>query len=329
MKYIFSYSLLFFSLIIKAQDVPQTDSTGAGTEVDSAVSTEDVPPAAGILNASPAAAPQEAVLADTIPLTDGFFQANTALEGAVPFQYPKINRNNIRFYKRVWRDIDLNDKQNQLLAVPGSSLIEAIMKDIASGKLTPYEPTDDGFKQKLTAREGAGRFQDSVLVPVFDADGNQIDSKMVLNDFDPAKVTKFRIKEDIFLDKQRGRVETRIIGVAPMMNVTTSDSSAQSIGATPAFWLYFPQLRYTLVKMDVSDPERDLFEMTMDDIFVQRKFSSRIVRETSSSKSGVAGEEGLDAEKMEQKIREFKNNIWKNPDGVTIVNSEKLKKEKE
>lgn len=267
---------------------------------------------------SPAIESKNTSLADTIPQTDGFYNSNEALQGAIPFKYPEVNKNNIRFYKRVWRDIDLSDKANFALAVPGNSLIEAIMKGIAEGKLTPYEPTDESFTHKLSAREGQARFQDSVLVPIFDQDGNQIDSKMMLNEFNPEKITKFRIKEDIFLDKQRGKVETRIIGVAPLMNISTSDSLALSVGSTPAFWLYFPQLRYTLVKMDVSDPDHDLFEMTMDDIFVQRKFTSAIVRESSALGAGSSQEE-LNAKEAEEKIRQYKKNLWKVPEGVKVA----------
>ncbi|ULT28234.1 hypothetical protein KUH03_17555 [Sphingobacterium sp. E70] len=47
---------------------------------------------------------------DTIPTTDGFYQANN-MEDAVPFAYPEVNKKNIRFYKRVWRDIDLKDEK--------------------------------------------------------------------------------------------------------------------------------------------------------------------------------------------------------------------------
>src|SRR5690606_37033183 len=90
------------------------------------------------------------VLMDTIPLTDGFYQANN-LENAVPFAYPKVNMKNIRFYKRVWRDIDLSNEENYIYAIPGASLIEAIMKGINEGKLTPYSPEDDSFKTKMTA----------------------------------------------------------------------------------------------------------------------------------------------------------------------------------
>lgn len=261
-------------------------------------------------------------LIDTIPTMDGFYQVNN-LSDAVPFAYPKINLKNIRFYKRIWRDIDLKDERNFIFATPGASLIEAIMAGIQEGKLTPYSPEDDSFKIKLTAREGQSRFADSVLVPIFDDEGNQIDSRMALNEFNPEKVTKFRIKEDLFFDKQRGRLETRIIGVAPLMDISTSAELAESIGSTPAFWLYFPQLRYTLVKIDVSDPEAGLYDMSMDDLFVQRKFDSKIIRETSpgGQQTQLALMDSTDIQdpvEIEDKIENYKKRIWAYPKGINI-----------
>ncbi len=260
------------------------------------------------------------VIQDTIPLTDGFYQANS-MEDAVPFAYPEVNKKNIRFYKRVWRDIDLKDEKNSILAIPGNSLIEVVMKAIERGKLSLYSPDDDSFKGRLSAQEGMARFADSVLVPIFDGEGNQIDSKMALNEFDPARVTKFRIKEDIFFDKQRSRLETRIIGVAPLMNITTSAELAESVGATPAFWLYFPQLRYSLIQVDISDPDKGLYDMTMDDFFVQNKFASTIVRESSpgmlqNMKDTENGGQQLDGKKVEEKLDEYKKKLWSNPKGV-------------
>ncbi|WFB63695.1 gliding motility protein GldN [Sphingobacterium sp. WM] len=261
------------------------------------------------------------VLSDTIPTTDGFYQVNN-LEDAVPFAYPEVNLKNIRFYKRVWRDIDLKDERNFIYAVPGNSLMEVIMKGIETGKLTPYNPEDDSFKGKLSASEGIARFADSVLVPIFDDEGNQIDSRMTLNEFNPERVTKFRIKEDIFFDKQRGRLETRIIGVAPLMDITTSSELATSVGSTPAFWLYFPQLRYSLVKVDISDPDRGLYDMTMDDLFVQRKFASKIVRESSPGmlqQATFAGTDSLQTDNsqvLEDKLDAYKKKLWTTPKGV-------------
>ena len=264
---------------------------------------------------------QGEILSDTIPTTDGFYQVNN-LEDAVPFAYPEVNLKNIRFYKRVWRDIDLKDERNYIYAIPGNSLMEVIMKGIETGKLTPYNPEDDSFKGKLSASEGMARFADSVLVPIFDDEGNQIDSRMTLNEFNPERVTKFRIKEDIFFDKQRGRLETRIIGVAPLMDITTSSELATSVGSTPAFWLYFPQLRYSLVKVDISDPDRGLYDMTMDDLFVQRKFASKIVRESSPGMLQQATYAGSDSTQtnnssnLEDKLETYKKKLWTTPKGV-------------
>ena len=257
---------------------------------------------------------------DTIPLTDGFYQANS-MEDAVPFAYPEVNKKNIRFYKRVWRDIDLKDDKNAILAIPGNSLIEVVMKAIEKGKLSLYSPDDDSFKGRLSAQEGMARFADSVLVPIFDDEGNQIDSKMTLNEFDPSRVTKFRVKEDIFFDTQRSRLETRIIGVAPLMNITTSAELAESVGSTPAFWLYFPQLRYSLVQVDISDPDKGLYDMSMDDFFVQNKFASTIIRESSPGmlqnvKANENGTEQLDGRKVEEKLDAYKKKLWSNPKGV-------------
>lgn len=269
--------------------------------------------------ATDTAAPQGEALIDTIPVTDGFYQANN-LEDAVPFAYPEVNRKNIRFYKRVWRDIDLKNEDNYIYAIPGNSLMEVIMKAIEDGKLTPYSPEDDSFKERMSASEGIARFADSVLVPIFDDQGNQIDAQMTLNEFNPERVTKFRIKEDIFFDRQRGRLETRIIGVAPLMDITTSVELSESIGATPAFWLYFPQLRYALVKVDISDPDRGLYDMTMDDLFVQRKFASQIVRESSpgmlQQASMDGGSQTENPEELEAKLEAYKNRLWTTPKGV-------------
>lgn len=262
------------------------------------------------------------ILMDTIPVRDGFYQVNN-LTNAVPFAYPKVNLKNIRFYKRIWRDIDLKDEKNFIYATPGASLIEAIMAGIQEGKLTPYSPEDDSFKTRMTAREGEARFADSVLVPIFDDEGNQIDAVMTLNEFNPERVTKFRIKEDLFFDKQRGRLETRIIGVAPLMDISTSAELSESVGSTPAFWLYFPQLRYTLVKIDVSDPDRGLYDMSMDDLFVQRKFESKIIRESSpgAQQTELAiAEDGQiqDAVEIEDKIENYKKKIWTYPKGINV-----------
>lgn len=261
--------------------------------------------------------------ADTIPSQDGYYHA-IDLSDNKPIPFPKIDNRNIRFYKRIYKDIDLKDTTNYILAIPEYSMMEAIMSALQEGKLTPYE--DDAFKNKLSAREGESKFADSVLVPIFDDEGNQIDSRMTLNEFNPNRITKFRLKEDIFLDKVRGTIETRVIGVAPMMDINSSAELAQSIGSTPAFWLYYPQLRYALAKVDVSDPDAGLFDVTLDDVIVLGKYSSTIIRESSpkGAQQALLPDEIVDqkaeSDKIQAKIDALKSNTWKSPKGVNEEN---------
>lgn len=259
---------------------------------------------------------------DTIPTQDGYYHA-IDLSDNKPIPYPKIDNRNIRFYKRIYRDIDLKDTSNYIFAMYDNSLMGAIMDGIQEGRLTPYE--DDAFKTKLTARDGESKFADSVWVPLFDDEGDEIGGDFVPNEFDPNRITKFRLKEDIFLDKVRGTIEMRIIGVAPLMDINSSAELAQSISATPAFWLYFPQLRYSLAQVDVSDPDVGLFDVTMDDVIVQRKFASTIVRESSPrGQQAFSLTEEVDQQEqsaaIEAKIEALKANTWKNPRGVNADN---------
>ena len=270
----------------------------------------------------------DSTLTDTLPAYDNLIKS--AKPGkARPFPYPKANAANIRLYAQVWRDIDLADTANSILVIPGKSLMEAIMKGIKTGKLTPYEKED--FKKKLTARQGELRFADSVLVPIFDKDGNQISSRMALNEFNPEKVRRFRIKEDVFFDRQRGRVDTRIVALAPMMHINTSADLADNLAFTPAFWLYFPQLRYTLVQEDVSIPDKEIFDFTMDDVFMQHKFSAYLVRQSSpgGTQSGQLEPGSNEALMLEQKIADLKKHIWQNPKGINEKNLAKIDSKKE
>jgi len=257
----------------------------------------------------------DSTLTDTLPAYDENIKS-ADLSQARPFPYPKMNPANIRLYAKVWRIIDLADTANAILTIPGHSLMESILKGIQKGKLTPYMSND--YKKKLNAKQAKERFADSVLVPKFDKDGNQVSSKMVLNEFNPDVITKFRIEEDIFFDKQRGRVDVRIIGLAPMMSIGSSAGLPANMSNTPAFWLYFPQLRYALVQEDVSDADKGIFNITLDDVFMQHKFSASLVKEFSPSGSQT---EQLDpgspeALKIEQKLNELRKNIWKNPRGI-------------
>ncbi len=240
---------------------------------------------------------------------DGYYKYEVYKE-AKPIPLPKIDMNNVRFYKRVYKDIDLADSTNSIFITPGASLIEIVLEGIKAGAITPYDatstkenPTGDAFTKPLTYDQAMATLTDSVLVPVFDEEGNQVSAQMMMNEFNPAVVTKFRIKEDIFYDNQRSRIETRIVGLAPLRRI---DVANEMVLEQPAFWLYYPQCRQYFVTKEVSDPQRDIYNVSLDDIFIQQSFASNIVKEANP-----ADEKAKDPEKIEQEITEYKKKTWK------------------
>jgi len=266
------------------------------------------------------------VLPPNQPLPTDGYEKNEMYTNAKAFNYPGINSRDVKFYKRVWRDIDVNDAKNSLFNTPGATLADIVLEGLRTGKLTAYEPSatnsDSTFARPLTLGKALSKLQDSVMVDQFDQNGNKIGSKMVLNDFNAARVTKFRTKEDIYFDKKRSMIVTRIVGLAPLMSAQVAGAT---VGETPAFWLYFPQCRDFFATKDVTDPDRNIYDTTIDDLFVQGKYASSIVRasgndtrvNTNATIAGAAIDPAAaDKDKaevsklVEAKIESFKSNTW-------------------
>lgn len=252
---------------------------------------------------------------DTIQ--DGFYRQN-AYENAKPYAFPKVDKNNVIFFKRIWRDVDLTDPKNQIFATPGATLMDAILEGINEGMLTAFDPvstkenpTGDGFITAMNPVQAMGKLTDSVLVPVFDSLGNQIGAVMKQNDFNPEAITKFRVKEDIFLDKQRSRIETRIVGIAPLIKI---NAGGEEVSEQPAFWLYFPQARKVFATREVVDPKRGIAKQSMDDIFIQHNFNSTIIKESNPGELSIkdyAEDKDKEGQRVEKEIADYKKKFWK------------------
>ncbi|WP_295773565.1 gliding motility protein GldN [uncultured Mucilaginibacter sp.] len=293
--------------------------------------------------------PKDSLPTDTLPVMDGFFKSEM-FNNAKAYNYPAIQARDARFYKRIWRDIDVNDPKNALLNVPGATLAEIVLEGLRSGKLTAYDPSptnnDSTFATRINMLGAMSRFQDSTMVDQFDANGNKIGSKMVLNDFNPASITKFRTKEDIYFDKKRSMVVTRIIGIAPLKAI---QAAGTTVGEAPVFWLYFPQCRDFFATKDVSDPDRNLYDTSLDDIFLQKRYTSTIVRESgsntqrttaqiASANAALAGtatdvlnaeqDKSAKSKNIESKIQNFKSKTWSYEIQKTQTAAEKKAAEK-
>jgi len=249
---------------------------------------------------------------------DGYYQKSNILNAKVS-PYASLRESDVMFRKRVWREIDLREKVNMIFASPKSRLITILTDAIQAGELTAYDASStkddvngDEFSVVLKPEEAMAKFADSVLVPIFDKDGNQTGTEVKPGEFNPDSIVKFRIKEDWIFDKQRSVFEPRIVGIAPMVKIS---AAGQAFDEQPAFWIYFPEVRHLLVTKAVVNRNNDATGLSYDDIFMKRVFASYIVKESNPEdlriKDYAVGIDRLyESERVKKDLMDFEHDLW-------------------
>ena len=249
---------------------------------------------------------------------DGYYKKSNILDAKVS-PYANLRESDVMFSKRIWREIDVRDKMNMIFSSPKARLITILTDAIQAGELTAYDASStkddvngDEFSVVLQPEQAMAKFADSVLVPIFDTDGNQTGTVVKSGEFNPDSIVKFRIKEDWIFDKQRSIFEPRIIGIAPMVKIS---AAGQSFDDQPAFWIYFPEARHLLVTKAVVNRNNDATGLSFDDIFMKRIFASYIVKESNPEdlriKDYAVGIDKLyESERVKKDIMDFEHDLW-------------------
>lgn len=281
---------------------------------------DDVAPTALIQPLSPVTPPPSAVrqLKKSERPIDGAYKKET-LQNARVTPMPVMREADVVYSKRIWREIDLREKMNYIFGAPKSRLLDIIIDAVKAGELTAYDAVGtkddvngDEFSAVLTPDQMMAKFADSVLVPILDKDGNTIGTKVKPGEFNPDSVTKYRIKEDWVFDKQRSVFEARIVGIAPMMKIK---AAGQTFDDQPAFWIYFPEARPLFATKPVANRKNDATNLSYDDIFLKRIFSSYIVKESNVEdlriKDYVQGIDKLyESERIKKELMDYEHDLW-------------------
>jgi gliding motility associated protien GldN len=203
---------------------------------------------------------------------------------AAPLAWQPIREADVMWKKRVWREIDVNERANLPFRYSGDDLtgggyfIEILLDAIKKGKVKAYSQFDDRFTTEMSSQQImellAGKTDSTrVIDPMTGEESITVTHR----EFDPEQVVKYRIKEDVIFDRNVGRMVTRIIGIAPITNVM-DPNSGEIRGNAVLFWLYYPEARKELAKYEVYNPENDVARLNWDDFFEGRFFSSRIIK---------------------------------------------------
>lgn len=127
--------------------------------------------------------------------------------------------------------------------------------------------------------------------------------------FSLENVTRYKIKEDWYFDKQKSVLEVRILGICPMEYDEAKDVFKEW------FWVYFPACRPTFAKYEVYNTKNDAERRTFEDIFWKRQFSSFVIKETNVYDRRIEDyAKGIDAlleaDKIKNDIFLYEHDMW-------------------
>ena len=231
--------------------------------------------------------------------------------------YTHLREGDVTWEKRVWRELDMREKQNQQLYYPLDivksriSYLQVLFKYILTGEIIAFN--DEEFQQPKSLSEIRSKIVkiDTVTQQSFLEDGSQVDTRVGTSDstWMYRSFRKIRLKEDWFFDKQKSVLEVRILG----MGIYTYDEEKDA--PREQFWVYFPACRPYFAKEEVYNAKNDSERRTFEDIFWKRQFASVAVKETNVYDRAIMEySKGIDAllesDRIKNDIFRWEHDLW-------------------
>lgn len=246
------------------------------------------------------------------PPLDDIVEKNLVKERRV-LPYQQIREADIMWERRIWRVIDTREKLNLVFRYEERPFISVLMDAAKNGEITVYSQEDDKFTIPLAKDEVAaiGASVDTILR--INPETYEPEPEIVVNTLNPMEVTRYRIKEVVFFDKQTSRLYHRILGIAPIRDV--KDENDNFLYEEVLFWVYYPEAREVLAREEVFLPGNDAAPITWENLFEMRMFSSYIYKRSNVFNrrledylSGV--DLLLEADRIKQEIFNFEHDLW-------------------
>lgn len=248
---------------------------------------------------------------------------SVSLEDRKPIEYNNPRADDIIWQKVVYRIIDLREKMNFPLYFPviatdnRQSLFTTIFRLVEkdSIKVYAYEDNKEIFTDaKLTTFDKV--FGNYMVRPteIDSISGDTVMKPFDESDIPTTEVMKYYVKEVWYFDKHNSHFNVRIMAICPIWYRDDYDLGIQK---TPLFWIPFDMLRPYLAQSEVlvSDRNNGARE-TMDDLFIKRRFSSYIFKESSTRNrnllqyNSTAAQMHKEQERIRNEVYNFEQDLW-------------------
>ena len=192
--------------------------------------------------------------------------------------YDPLREADIPWERRMWRVIDVREKINLPFTYPIQPFFTILADAAQSGEIKVFK--DELFKEMMTPEDVTGKLNSVDTVLIFNPDTYEDEVRIVNNPVNPEDIKKYRVKEMWFFDKESSRMQVRILGIAPILDVY-DETTGEFKYPIPLFWVYYPEAREPLSRYQVFNEYNDAAPGTWYDLFEQRRFSSYIYKQSN------------------------------------------------
>ncbi|MCL2027808.1 MAG: gliding motility protein GldN [Bacteroidales bacterium] len=216
------------------------------------------------------------------PPLDNFYEKVNNV-GKEPRPYVPVREADVYIKRRLWRMIDFRQTFNQFFYFPIQpvqdrvSFMSMVMTGLKEGSITAYDPITDDFTKPLTYEEFIAANTNIREVEIEDLDNPGVMIQRTdTSSFSNADVKMLRVKEDWFIDRQRGVRDIRILGLCPVIQRFDPQTN-EFRGNQNMFWVYYPECRDLFVNTEAFNRHNSALRMSYDDVFSWKRFFNSFV----------------------------------------------------
>jgi gliding motility associated protien GldN len=248
-----------------------------------------------------------------------------SMNDRIPLNYEYLRGDDAVYRHKLMRELDCREKMNLPFMHSADAdngnqrFISILLQALQDSLVTAF--SDERFTTPMTKAEIAKMVAGEELeFQVPDSFGNIIGTIKKRNEVNLDSFYKFRIKEEVIFDKESSRLFWRILGIAPIKNITLV-STGVNLGESELFWVYYPDLRPILSKYEVYNGKNFSGRMSWEELFENRMFSARIIKTSMDNPKDllIKNYPGLtenallqlfEGENVKEKILNYEQDLW-------------------
>lgn len=220
----------------------------------------------------------------------------------------------------VYRTLDLTKDANAPLYYPVEprgrqvNLFTYVFHLMLSGRVDAYTYKLDGVesfdkKDKMEVRDVLDRYR----IYYEEKDGKFV---VESNDVPSAEVTRYYIKESVYLDQRTGTFSTKVTAICPVLMRGADDFGGEAT-PYPLFWLNYDEVAPWLSRLPVMASNlNNVTNMTVDDYFAMNRYDGKIYKTNNMQGLALANYCKTDSamvkeqKRIEKEIYDFEEGVW-------------------